>query len=68
MLVCKNETEYCWRPLAQYNIYDWDKRDKEIIIEGTEKYECKNGVLNKTIYLPCYRYKNTIGCILKTLE
>lgn len=68
MLVYKNQTEHWWRPLREYDIYEREEQEKEIIIEGTEKYECKNGVWHKTIYSPNYRYKNTIGCMLKTME
>ncbi len=68
MLVYKNETEHWWHPLREYDIYEWEEQEKAIIIEGTEKYECKNGVWHKTIYAPNYRYRNTIGGILKTME
>lgn len=68
MLVYKNGTEHWWHPLREYDIYEWEEQEKEIIIEGTQKYEYKNGVWHKTIYSPNYKYKNTIGCILKTME
>lgn len=68
MLVYKNETEYLWNPLEEYDVYNVEKQEKVIVIEGTEKYECKNGKWNRTVYSPNYRYKNTIGCILKTIE
>lgn len=68
MLVYKNMTEYWWRPLSSYTIYEREERDKEIIIEGTEKYECKNGMWNRTIYSAQSRYKNIMGYILKTME
>lgn len=68
MLVCKNETDYWWQPLKEYNIYEWEAQEKEIIIEGTEKYVCKHGMWDRTIYSPNHRYKNTIGGILKITE
>ena len=61
-------TEYWWRPLANYNIYEQEVQDKEIIIEGTEKYECRNGMWNRTIYSSHSKYKNIIGYLLKTME
>lgn len=68
MLVHKNMTENWWRPLASYNIYQMEKMKKEIIIEGTEKYECKGETWSRTIYTSQSKYKNTIGYILKTME
>lgn len=68
MLVHKNMPEYWWSPLANYDIYEWEAGDKEIIIEGTEKYECQNGMWKRTMYSSQKKYKNTIGYLLKTME
>lgn len=68
MLVYKNKSEYWWTPLDEYYIYDMEEQEKEIILEGTEKYVCKKGSWNRTIYSTQYRYRNTIGYILKTME
>ncbi len=68
MLMYKHETEYWWRPLRNYNIFYEKEPIGPIIIEGTEKYECIDGVWNKTIYSEDRKYRNTIGYILKTME
>ena len=68
MLMYKHETDYWWRPLANYNIFYEKQQNTPILIEGVEKYECKNGVWNRTIYSENREYRNTIGYILKTME
>lgn len=69
MLIRKNITEYWWKPLKDYNIYNKEEiEEKSIIIEGTEKYELKQGIWNKTIYSSHNTYKYTIGYILKSME
>lgn len=68
MLMYKHETEYWWNPLRNYNIFHEKKPIGPIIIEGIEKYECLNGMWNKTIYSENRKYRNTIGYILKTME
>ena len=68
MLMYKNQTDYWWEPLKNYNIFYKKEPTNPIIIEGTEKYECKNGVWNRIIYSENREYKNTIGYILKTME
>ena len=68
MLMYKHETEYWWNPLRNYNIFHEKKPIGPIIIEGIEKYECLNGMWNKTIYSEDRKYRNTIGYILKTME
>lgn len=68
MLMYKHETEYWWRPLRNYNIFYEKEPIGPIIIEGTEKYECIDGVWNRTIYSENREYRNTIGYILKTME
>ena len=68
MLMYKHETDHWWRPLKNYNVFYEKELSKPVIIEGTEKYECINGVWNKTIYSENREYKNTIGYILKTIE
>ena len=68
MLMYKHETEHWWNPLRNYNIFHEKKPIGPIIIEGIEKYECLNGMWNKTIYSEDRKYRNTIGYILKTME
>ncbi len=69
MLMRKNITEYWWKPLKDYNIYNKEEiEEKSIIIEGTEKYELKQGTWNKTTYSSHNTYKYTIGYILKSME
>ena len=68
MLMYKHETEHWWNPLRNYNVFHEKKPIGPIIIEGTEKYECINGIWNKTIYSEDRKYRNTIGYILKTME
>ena len=68
MLMYKHETEHWWNPLRNYNIFHEKKPIGPIIIEGIEKYECLNGMWNKTIYSENRKYRNTIGYILKTME
>ena len=68
MLMYKHETEHWWNPLRNYNIFHEKKPIGPIIIEGIEKYECINGIWNKTIYSEDRKYRNTIGYILKTME
>ena len=68
MLMHKNETDYWWKTLKNFNIFYEKEPIKPIIIEGTEKYECKNGVWNKIFYSENREYKNTIGYILKSIE
>ena len=68
MLMYKNQTDYWWEPLKNYNIFYKKEPTNPIIIEGTEKYECKNGEWNRIIYSENRDYKNTIGYILKTME
>ena len=68
MLMHKHETEYWWNPLRNYNIFYKKESIGPIIIEGTEKYECVDGVWNRTIYSENRAYRNTIGYILKTME
>ena len=68
LLMHKNITEYWWKPLRDYNIYQKNEKDKTIIIEGTEKYECKDGVWSRTTYSSHLTYRNTIGYMLKTME
>ena len=68
MLMYKHETEHWWNPLRNYNVFHEKKPIGPIIIEGIEKYECLNGMWNKTIYSENRKYRNTIGYILKTME
>ena len=68
MLMYKHETEHWWNPLRNYNVFHEKKPIGPIIIEGIEKYECLNGMWNKTIYSEDRKYRNTIGYILKTME
>ena len=68
MLMYKHETEHWWNPLRNYNVFHEKKPIGPIIIEGTEKYECIDGVWNRTIYSENREYRNTIGYILKTME
>ena len=68
MLIYKHEKEYWWKPLENYNIFYEKEPIKPVIIEGIEKYECVNGVWNKTIYSENRDYKNIVGYILKTME
>ena len=68
MLMYKHETEHWWNPLRNYNVFHEKKPIGPIIIEGIEKYECINGIWNKTIYSEDRKYRNTIGYILKTME
>lgn len=68
MLIYKHETEHWWKPLKKYNIFYEKEPIKPVIIEGIEKYECIDGLWNKTIYSENGEYKNTIGYILKTME
>ena len=68
MLMYKNQTDYWWEPLRNYNIFYKKEPTEPIIIEGTEKYECRNGVWNRIIYSGNRDYKNIIGYILKTME
>ncbi len=68
MLVKKNEIEYWWQPLSNYTIYKPEKKDKEIIIEGTEKYKCQKGMWNRVIYSERNDYKHMVGYLLKTIE
>lgn len=68
MLMHKNITDHWWEPLRNYNVYFNQILSKSIIIEGTEKYECKQGIWNRTIYSSEKSYKHIIGYILKTME
>ena len=68
LLFYKSDTEYWWEPLSSYCLYNWDKNNKTIVFEGTEKYTYKNGSWSRTIYNLNTNYKYTIGFILKKME
>lgn len=65
MLIDKNKTNYYWAPLA---IYDMKSKDKKIVIDGFEVYECKKGAWKRSYCEAKNRYKNIIGYILKLME
>lgn len=68
MLVRKNETEHYWQPLRRYTVYEEEEKDKEFILEGTEKYQYKNGIWTRIVYSAQVKYRNMMGYILKAME
>ncbi len=64
----KSDTQYWWDPLSSYCLYNWEKNNKIIVFEGTEKYTYKDGSWSRTIYNLNIHYKYTIGYILKMME
>lgn len=68
MLIDKNKTNYYWAPLMSYAIYDMKSKDKKIVIDGFEVYECKRGAWKRSYCEAKNRYKNIIGYILKLME
>ena len=68
MLVIENKDEQYWRPLAFYDIYELDKKNKKVEIDGIEKYERKDGIWSRTICKENFRYRHFVGYILKLTE
>ena len=68
MIFSKSDTEYWWEPLSSYCLYNWEKKNKTIVFEGTEKYTYKDGTWSRIIYNLNTNYKYTIGFILKKME
>lgn len=68
ILIYKNEENYWWRPLKNYNIYHIPRKAKTVIIDDIEQYEYVSGEWYRTKYFVNYRYKNCIGYVLKYTE
>ncbi len=68
MLVSESSYDYYWRPLSDYTLYNFEEKDKEVIISDIESYAYKNDRWNRLWLRGNFEYKHTIGYILKAIE